>query len=55
MKKIIKDSVFAFLILITAFGINMFIKKIFGIDSLIPMIFVLGIFIISLKTDGYIT
>ena len=55
MKKIIDDSLFAFLILITAFGINMFIKKIFGIDSLIPMIFVLGIFIISLKTDGYIT
>lgn len=48
-----KDVMLAAIILATAFVINMVIKKVFGTDSLIPMIFVLGIFLISLKTNGY--
>ena len=48
-----KDVMLAAIILATAFAINMVIKKVFGTDSLIPMIFVLGIFLISLKTNGY--
>ncbi len=54
IKEKIKDILLAFFILAAAFAVNMLIKKIFGIDSLIPMIFVLGIFLISLKTNGYI-
>jgi len=50
----IKDIILAVVILAAAFSINMLIKKIFGTDSLIPMIFVLGIFLISLKTNGYV-
>ncbi len=49
-----KDIIFAIFVLVTAFIINLVIKEIFGTDSLIPMIFVLGIFIISLRTEGYI-
>lgn len=54
IKEKIKDILLAFFILAAAFAVNMLIKKMFGIDSLIPMIFVLGIFLISLKTNGYI-
>ena len=50
----IKDVFFAFAVLTAAFGVNMAIKKIFNTETLIPMIFVLGIFLISLRTDGYV-
>jgi len=53
-KKVITDILFAAAVLAAAFGINMLIKTVYGTDSLIPMIFVLGIFLISLKTDGYV-
>lgn len=49
----IKDVLFAAAVLTAAFGINMVIKKVFNTETLIPMIFVLGIFLISLKTNGY--
>lgn len=50
----LKEILFAVITLVVAFTVNMLIKKTFGIDSLIPMIFVLGIFLISLKTNGYV-
>ena len=52
-KSQIFDILFALLVFSAAFAINMAIKNIFDTDSLVPMIFVLGIFIISLKTNGY--
>ena len=54
IKAKLKDILLAVIVLVAAFAINMLIKKIFGVDSLIPMIFVLGIFLISLKTNGYL-
>ncbi|MBP1549172.1 MAG: DUF4118 domain-containing protein [Oscillospiraceae bacterium] len=54
IKSRLKEILFAVIILATAFAVNMLIKKIFSIDSLIPMIFVLGIFLISLRTNGYV-
>ncbi len=53
VKSIIMDVLFAVLILSIAFAINLFIKITFDMETLVPMIFVLGIFIISLKTNGY--
>lgn len=56
MKKyiyIIKDGLFSLLILSAAYGVNLFIQPIYQSQSLVPMIFVLGIFIIALKTNGY--
>ena len=50
----IKDILFASAVLTAAFGVNLVIKKIFHIETLIPMIYILGIFLISLRTDGYI-
>ncbi len=54
IKAKLKDILLAVIVLVAAFAINMLIKKVFGVDSLIPMIFVLGIFLISLKTNGYL-
>jgi len=54
IKSRLKEILFAVVTLVVAFAVNMLIKRLFGIDSLIPMIFVLGIFLISLKTNGYI-
>ena len=54
IKAKLKDILLALIVLVAAFAINMLIKKVFGVDSLIPMIFVLGIFLISLKTSGYL-
>ncbi|MBR6670339.1 MAG: DUF4118 domain-containing protein, partial [Ruminococcus sp.] len=48
------DAIIVAAVLSAAFMINMFIKQTFDTDSLIPMIFVLGIFLISLKTNGYL-
>lgn len=53
-KSKIKDICLAVFVFSIAFAINMVIKKVFGTDSLVPMIFVLGIFLISLKTNGYV-
>lgn len=50
----LSDAIIVAAVLSAAFLINMFIKQTFDTDSLIPMIFVLGIFLISLKTNGYL-
>ena len=41
-------------ILLSFFIINLFLQKYFSTQSLIPMIFVLGVFLVSLKTSGYL-
>lgn len=48
-----KDYLFALLILAVSFGINLVIQHLFHTQMLIPMIFVLGIFLIAWKTEGY--
>lgn len=56
MKKInphLKDGAFSVTTVITAFVLNLLLQKWFQTQSLIPMIFVLGVFLISWRTQGY--
>lgn len=48
-----KDGIFSVCVLISAFGASLLVKHYFDSQSLIPMIFVMGVFMISLKTQGY--
>ena len=48
-----KDILFSILIFCSAFAINLLIQKLFTTQTLVPMIFVFGVFLISLKTHGY--
>ena len=53
-KSKLNDILIAVFIFAAAFAVNMVIKKVFGMESLVPMVFILGIFLISLKTNGYV-
>ena len=53
MKKIIKDILFAAAILGVMFALNIVVQEQVDTRNLIPMTFVLAVFIISMKTDGY--
>ncbi len=48
-----KDGIFTIVTLILLLLINIWMHDIFDTKTLIPMIFVLGVFLISLKTQGY--
>ena len=48
-----KDILFSILIFCSAFAVNLLIQKLFTTQALVPMIFVFGVFLISLKTHGY--
>ena len=48
-----KDALFMFSTLIIVFFANVYMQQLFATQTLIPMIFVLGVFIISWKTQGY--
>lgn len=48
-----KDILFSILIFGSAFAVNLLIQKLFTTQTLVPMIFVFGVFLISLKTHGY--
>lgn len=56
MKKnsILKNTVLSLLILTAAFFLSLGIQHIFNAPSLIPSVFVLAVFLISLLTQGYI-
>lgn len=41
------------LTLIATFFVNLILQKLFDTQSLIPMIFVLGVFLVSWRTQGY--
>lgn len=47
------DILFSVIVFCIAFGVNLLIQKIFITQTLVPMIFVFGVFLISLKTHGY--
>lgn len=49
----IKDAAFSILTVVGAFVLNLLMQKWFSTQSLIPMIFVLGVFLISWRTQGY--
>lgn len=48
-----KDAIFTSFILFLSLALNMIILELFDTRTLIPMIFVLGVFLISLRTQGY--
>ena len=48
-----KDILFSILIFGSAFAVNLLIQKLFTTQTLVPMIFVFGVFLISLITHGY--
>ena len=48
-----KDTLFSILIFCSAFAVNLLLRKLFTTQTLVPMIFVFGVFLISLKTHGY--
>lgn len=49
----LKDGIFTIVTLILLFAVNLIIEIVFDTRTLIPMIFVLGVFLVSLKTQGY--
>jgi two-component system sensor histidine kinase KdpD len=48
-----KDGLFSLAMVFAAFGLNVLMQRWFDTQSLIPMIFVLGVFLISWRTQGY--
>ncbi len=52
-KQILGDCVFTMIILCCAFGVNLLLQALFKTYTMTPMIFVLGVFLVSRKTNGY--
>ena len=52
-KRLIADGVLSLVILAVTFILNLLLQAWFHTQSLIPMIFVLGVFLISWRTQGY--
>ena len=50
---ILQDGLFAMVMLIGAFLVNLILKNLFDTQTMIPMIFVLGVFLVSWRTQGY--
>lgn len=49
-----KDLLFSLFVLILTFILSYCIQFIFDTDTLVPTIFVLGVFFVSLRTEGYV-
>lgn len=49
----LRDGIFTIVTLVLLLLLNIWMQEIFDTKTLIPMIFVLGVFLISLKTQGY--
>lgn len=45
-----RDTLFSVTVFLSAFAVNLLIQKLFTTQTLVPMIFVFGVFLISLKT-----
>ena len=52
-KKKVSDGVLTAAIVVLAFAVNLVLLKLFDTRTMIPMIFVLGVFLVSWKTQGY--
>lgn len=52
-KRIIADSLFTMITLIIVFLVNLFLVEEFDTKTMTPMIFVLGVFLVSWRTQGY--
>jgi len=49
----LRDGLYTLFILITVLAVNLLIQLFYTTHTLVPMIFVLGVFLISLRTQGY--
>ena len=47
------DGIFMLVVLVVVFSINLLLQRLFQTQTMIPMIFVLGVFLVSWKTQGY--
>ena len=52
-KQVIADGLFTVMILIGVFLLNLFLVMQFDTKTMTPMIFVLGVFLVSWRTQGY--
>ena len=52
-KQIYMDAGFSCLTLIGVFGLNLLLQTKFQTQTMTPMIFVLGVFLVSYRTQGY--
>ena len=52
-KRILTDSFFTAATLVVVFLVNLFLVRQFGTKTMTPMIFVLGVFLVSWRTQGY--
>ena len=52
-KQVIADCLFAIIILAAVFSINLYLVRHYGTKTMTPMIFVLGVFLVSWRTQGY--
>ena len=52
-KEFVSDGMFAALVLVGVFGLNLLLQSLFQTQTMTPMIFVLGVFLVSWKTQGY--
>ena len=52
-KYIVADTLFTGITLIAVFLINLFLVRHYGTKTMTPMIFVLGVFLVSWRTQGY--
>ena len=53
-KQIMADSMFTVITLIAVFLVNLFLVEQFDTKTMTPMIFVLGVFLVSWRTQGYV-
>lgn len=52
-KRKVTDGIFTILILLAVFGLNLLLQNRFQTQTMTPMIFVLGVFLVSWRTQGY--
>ena len=52
-KRVYKDAAFTGLILVGVFGLNLLLQAKFQTQTMTPMLFVLGVFLVSCRTQGY--
>jgi two-component system sensor histidine kinase KdpD len=52
-KQIVTDSLFTLITLLVVFSVNLFLVMQFNTKTMTPMIFVLGVFLVSWRTQGY--
>ena len=53
-KRIIMDTLFTMITLAVVFLVNLFLVRQFNTKTMTPMIFVLGVFLVSWRTQGYV-